>query len=160
MMMRSIILGLLLVSSLVVVAGCGSKGFGLKVEYVEGIVTLDGEPLADVSVTFIPKTEGGSEEAASGYSNEKGVYKLSSMNGDPEKGAVAGEYVVNVSKIEVQDPTAGMSYEQRTMMSGSTPIVKQIQLLPAIYQDRTNTPLSFTVKSGKNKIDLDLKSNP
>ena len=158
MMMRSI-LGLLLVSTLVI-AGCGPKGSGLRVEYVEGIVTLDGQPLEGASVTFIPKTEGGTIEAASGYSNEKGVYKLSSMNGDPEKGAVAGEYIVNVSKVEIDDPTAGMSYEQRTMMTGNTPIVTQTQILPAIYQDRMNSPLSATVNKGKNKIDLELKSSP
>jgi len=151
------ILGLLIICSLLMFAGCGSKGRGLKVEYVEGVVTLDDQPLEGASVTFIPKTEGGKEESASGYSDEKGVYKLSSVNGDPGKGAVAGEYVVNVSKVKVEDPKAGMSYEQATV---STTVVKQIQELPAIYQDRKNSPLTFTVKPGKNKIDIELKSKP
>jgi len=156
-MMRSV-LGLLFVGLLFVFPGCGQKGHGLKVEYVEGIVTLDGQPLAGVSVTFIPKSEGGGAEAASGFSNEKGVYKLSSMNGDPEKGAVAGEYVVNVSKVEVDDPKAGVPYEQAVKMTNV--VVQQKQLLPAVYQDRRTSPLSFTVNKGKNKIDIELKSNP
>ncbi|MCL2347142.1 MAG: hypothetical protein FWC50_02655 [Planctomycetaceae bacterium] len=151
------ILGLLLVGSLLMFAGCGPKGRGLKVEYVEGVVTLDGQPLEGASVTFIPKAEGGKEESASGYSHAGGAYKLSSINGDPEKGAVAGDYVVNVSKVKVEDPKAGMSYEQATM---STAVVKQTQLLPKVYQDRKNSPLSFTVKPGKNKFDLELKSKP
>ena len=151
------ILGLLLAGSLLMFAGCGPKGHGLKVEYVEGVVTLDDQPLEGASVTFVPKTEGGKEESASGYTNESGMYKLSSMNGDPEKGAVAGDYVVNVSKVKVVDPKAGMSYEQATM---STAVVKQTQLLPTIYQDRKNSPLSFTVNPGKNKINLELKSKP
>ena len=151
------ILGLLLVGSILMFAGCGPKGHGLKVEYVEGVVTLDGQPLEGASVTFVPKTEGGKEETASGHTNKSGVYKLSSVNGDAEKGAVAGDYVVNVSKIKVEDPKEGMSYEQATM---STKVVKQVQLLHKDYQDRKNSPLSFTVKPGKNKIDLELKSKP
>jgi len=151
------IFGLLLIGSLLMFAGCGSKGHGLKVEYVEGVVTLDGQSLEGASVTFIPKTEGGNAETASGHSDEKGVYKLSSVNGDPMKGAVAGDYVVNVSKIKVDDPKTGMSYEQAAM---STTVAKQTQLLPKVYQDRKNSPLTFTVKPGKNKIDIELKSNP
>lgn len=156
--MKRGILSLFLIGSLLLmVVGCGPKGRDLKVEYVEGVITLDGQPLASAAVTFRPKNEGGKEEAASGYTNTSGVYKLSSMNGDPEKGAIEGEYVVTVSKIEVHDPTAGMSYDEATT-SGLQ--VTQKELLPTVYQDRKNTPLSATVNKGKNKIDLELKSKP
>jgi len=146
--------GLLLIGSLLAV-GCGQKGRGLKVEYVEGIVTLDGQPLGHASVTFIPANEGGQEEVALGYSDMNGVYKLSSLNGDPDRGAVAGEYIITVSKIEVHDPKAGMSHEEA---AASRLEVTQTQILPRIYQDRQNTPLSATVNKGRNKFDIELSS--
>ena len=156
-MIRRSLLGLLLAGSLLVFAGCGPKGRSLQVEYVEGVITLDGRPLDEVSVMFIPKNEADGIEVASGYSNANGVYKLSSMNGDPERGAMAGDYIVTVSKVEVHDPKAGMSYEEA---SASTLDVIQKQLLPTVYQDRRNTPLSFTVNKGRNKIDIELKRKP
>ena len=156
-MIKQSIFWLLLVGSLMFV-GCGPKGRSLQVEYVEGIITLDGQLVSEASVTFIPKNEGDGTEAAGGYSNESGVYKLTSMNGDPEKGAIAGEYLVTISKIEVNDPTAGLSEAEAAKLSGVAST--QTQLLPKIYQDRKNTPLSFTVNKGKNKINIELKSNP
>ncbi|MDR2704402.1 MAG: hypothetical protein LBC02_01360 [Planctomycetaceae bacterium] len=137
--------------------GCGSQGKGLKVEYVEGIITLDSEPVSNASITFIPITETDGTEAAGGYSNEKGVYKLTSGNGDPEKGALQGEYRVLVSKIESKDLTKGKEYGTPT---GYQPTFKQTQLLPVIYQNREKSPLKATVKKGKNKIDFQLTQNP
>jgi hypothetical protein len=32
--------------------------------------------------------------------------------------------------------------------------------LPEVYRDRDKTPLTATVKKGKNKIPLELKKNP
>jgi len=77
--------------------------------------------------------------------------------GDPDRGAVAGDYIVTVSKIEVHDPKAGMSHEEA---SASRLEVVQTQVLPRIYQDRQNTPLSATVNRGRNKIDIELNSKP
>jgi len=143
-----------------VAVGCGPKGRTLRVEYVEGVVTLDGQPVAGAMISFIPKNEGGKEETASGYSDERGVYKLTSMNGNPERGAVEGEYIVTVSKIEIVSPsTEGMSYEE-VAASPERFQSTQTQLLPVIYQNRNNTPLSATVNRGRNKIDLELLSNP
>jgi hypothetical protein len=133
--------------------GCGSSGKGLKVEHVEGIIMLDGEPVFKASVTFISVTETEGMEAAGGYSNENGVYKLTSGNGNPEKSAVLGEYRILVSKIETKDLTEGLEYGTST---GYNETVKQIQLLPEIYQNCDKSPLKTTVQKGKNKIDIQL----
>lgn len=140
-----------------IVVGCGSRGKGLRVEYVEGVITLDGEPLPKASVTFVPINDSENSEAAGGYSDDKGVYKLTAGNGDPEKGAVAGEYRVLVSKIEAKDLAEGKPYGASTGYSVSW---TQTQLLPIIYQDRDKSPITATVKKGKNKINLELKSTP
>ncbi|MDR1959080.1 MAG: carboxypeptidase-like regulatory domain-containing protein [Planctomycetaceae bacterium] len=140
------------------ISGCGTEGKGLRVEYVEGVISLEGKPLPGASVTFIPLAEDGAMEAAGGYSNENGVYRLTSGNGNSEKGAVLGEYRVLVSKIEAKDLTEGKEYGTST---GYAKTFTQKQLLPSVYQDRTKSPLRATVKKGKNKgLDFDLKSNP
>jgi len=156
-MTKQNILGLLLVGLLITAIGCGPPGRGLRVEFVEGTVTLDGQPLDGVLITFIPVNEGDGTESALGRSNERGVYRLSSMNGDPERGAVAGEYRITASKVFVDDPMEGMS-TQEAAASGLE--VTHTEVLPAIYRDRKNTPLSATVNKGRNKIDLELTSNP
>ncbi|MCL2624736.1 MAG: carboxypeptidase-like regulatory domain-containing protein [Planctomycetaceae bacterium] len=151
----SISLGLILL--LIGIAGCTPRGKGLKVEYVEGVVTLDGNPVPSASVTFVPIVDAEGAEAAGGYTNEQGVYKLTSGNGDPEKGALAGEYRVLVSKIEAKDLSEGQEYGTATGYNVSW---SQTQLLPTIYQDRSKSPLTATVNKGKNKIPLELTKNP
>ncbi|GHT43611.1 hypothetical protein FACS189443_7220 [Planctomycetales bacterium] len=128
----------------------------MKVEYVEGIVTLDGELVLGANVVFVPLTKGeGTIEAAGGMSDGQGRYKLSSMNGDPEKGAVAGKYRVLIEKVEVRDLTVNGS--QRRI--GDLDYI-QISLLPKIYGDKEKSPLTATVNPGKNNIDLELKKQP
>ena len=155
MIRTSISLGVILL--LMVMAGCGPRGKGLKVEYVEGVITLDGEIVPNAFVEFSPDSNSEGAEAASGYSNDQGVYKLTSGNGDAEKGAVAGEYRIIVSKIESKDLTEGQEYGSST---GYAKTFSQTHLLPEIYRDREKTPLTATVKKGKNKIPLELKKNP
>lgn len=141
--------------------GCGPPGKGLKVEFVEGIIKLDGEPLPQASVTFIPIKEDGVMEAAGGYTNDKGVYHLTSGNGDAEKGAVAGEYRVLISKISSKSLNESSGGEYNPGPGGYAVTYEQTQLLPKIYQDRTNSPLTATVKKGKNKnMDFELSSTP
>jgi len=136
----------------VFVAGCGPKGSGLNTQFVEGIITLDGNPCGSVSITFVPKTEG-SGERAGGLSNDEGRYTLSSASGDPGKGALEGEYIVLVSKTESVDlatPTVGPSGD---------PVTTEVRsVLHESYRNERQTPLSATVEKGKNKIDFALES--
>ncbi len=140
------------------VSGCGPKGKGLKVEYVDGTVTMDGEPVAEASVIFVPATDTPPMETATGMTNEKGVFTLTSPNGNPQAGAVAGEYKVLISKIIAKSLTEGKEYGTST---GYAVPYTQTHLLPAVYRDPKNTPLTATVKKGKNKgMDFELKSEP
>jgi hypothetical protein len=60
-----------------------------------GKVTLNGEPVSGASVMYVPATGG---RAASGVTDENGVYRMSSYD-DPELGVAVGEHRVSVSKI-------------------------------------------------------------
>ena len=153
-------------------AGCGPKGKGLKTEYVEGIITLNGAPLEGASVQFSPadafstNPAPGQPEMANGLTDKSGKYTLSSINGDVGKGAVAGEYRVLVTKIkattaeldESGKPVDGKGFGRDAAGNAITTI--QEDLIPVIYRDRKKSPLSYTVVPGKNlKVDFDLKSD-
>ena len=62
-----------------------------------GTVTLDGEPVAQASLMFIPD----SGRPASGNTNTNGAFELSSYGGND--GLPAGNYRVTVSKLVLKD---------------------------------------------------------
>ena len=151
-MFRSIVCVFIALATLMAL-GCGTKGKGLKVEFVTGKVTLDNEPIAEASVIFVPKTDTPPMETASGITDANGVYKLTSGNGDPQAGAVEGEYTVLVSKILAKSLREGQDYAAST---GYNVPYTQTHLLPAKYRDNKATPLSATVKRGKNTLNFEL----
>ena len=131
--------------------GCFSYGpFKANTQVVEGIVLLDGEPIADAIIKFVPSEESKETgELATGLTNANGKFDLTSLYGNRGRGALQGTYKVIVSKEKsdwVIDKRTGEGYTVAT------------QLLPAIYQDETKTPLEVTVKKGKNKVTLELQS--
>lgn len=157
-MLRSLNIVLFLVAGCFV-TGCGTKSSGLKVEYVEGIVTLDGKVVEGASVTFISQ---GAGESAGGVSGPDGSYLLTSENGDIDKGALAGNYKVTVKKVESKnymnpDGTYAPDAPKDLATGGKLGSV-QTNLLPKQYSMISSTPLNFTVAPGKNKIDLELKN--
>ena len=139
--------------------GCGEKVKGVKTEYIDGVVKLDGKIVPEgTSVRFLPVTEGKGEPAG-GYTDKNGVYKLSSNSGAPEKGALEGEYKIVLSKMETTeyeegDPKAPRDNRGDQMLSTSK------EILPKIYTDKKTTPLTYTVVKGKQKFDLELSSTP
>ena len=136
-------------------AGCGRRGSDLDTQFVEGIVKLDGTPIEGVTLRFIPKNPEVGEEAG-GISDAGGSYRLSSLRGDPGKGALEGEYIVLASKSEVVElPQPRLNRE-----TGDYVTSELKPIIPAVYQDAAKTKLTKTVVRGKNKIDIELESSP
>ena len=135
--------------------GCQPKGTGVNTQFVEGVVTLDDAPLNAVSITFVPKMEGVGENAG-GLSDFNGRYTLSSLSGDPGKGALEGEYIILAAKSEP------FVFEKPIVspVSGDEITSELRPVLHEIYQNRQKTPLSATVVKGKNRIDIKLESKP
>ena len=131
------------------ISGCKK---GIDANLVEGLVTLDGQPLAGASVTFYDPND--DSKTAGGFSNEKGVYRLTPYGGQGGEGAFTGDYVVTVTKSETVPLPKPITYDDGSVSTETT----QHILLP-VYRDRKNTPLKFPVVKGKNKIDLELKSS-
>ncbi|MDR3198147.1 MAG: hypothetical protein LBU34_09800 [Planctomycetaceae bacterium] len=144
---------MILFCAIVFVLGCSPKVSYLPTEHVQGLVTLDGVPVTDALVTFIPANPDGI--AASGYSNAEGIYQLTAVGGEPQKGAVAGDYTVTVNKVEIKMIKTPSPYpnEEPTETAVQTPILHKN------YLNAKTSPLKATVVKGKNKIDLLLTKN-
>ena len=131
----------LLVASIVTVSfgsGCGGRG-GPPLGTVTGKVTLDGEPVPGLSVTFVPE-EGGSPSY--GGTNENGEYRL--FFNQKRAGAELGSHKVIIENREPETDDSGKLIDD-------TPIVK----IPKKYQQPGQ--LTADVSSGRNNIDFDLE---
>ena len=116
--------------------GCGGGGEELpELGLVTGTVTLNGEPLPDVLVTFQPES---GAQSSQGTTDEEGAYEI--IYGDFAagiEGAVLGSHTV-------------------TIVQGDPANVPDDEKLPARYN--MNSELKADVQAGENSIDFDLKT--
>jgi hypothetical protein len=144
--------------------GCGG-GPTLKTEYVEGVVTLDGTPVAGATVTFTPVNPD-QGVSAGGKTDENGVYKLTAVGTGEEVaaidgGTVPGEYYVAVQKQVVETPISQEEAEEQGIeYVAPEPGSQEVQyLVPKKYKIPAKSGLTATVKEGKNDIPLALTSD-
>ncbi len=128
--------------ALILVAGCSH---GPEKTYpVEGLVTLDGKPLAGGSVLFDSLDPGnsGRRYTARGTIDPQGRYRLSTFG--RYDGAVAGRHravvLPDLSQL-TDDPAAPL------------PVT-----VPPRYSALETTDLEYEVKPGENRIDVELHS--
>ena len=151
------------------VLGCETPTPTLDTVPVSGKVTLDGAPVDGAKVVFAPASGGGT--AASGVTDAGGRYKLTTLN--PGDGALAGSYLVMISKTEQvgEDPAAaavkpGMSDEEATKaameahVAGEKTDPEFRDLLPAKYKDPAASGLKAEVaKGGQTEFNFELESD-
>lgn len=134
---RTQLAGLLLI---VIASGCGGAD-GPEIASVRGTIKMDGEPLPNATVLFIPQAGG---RPAGARTDENGEYELNFGSG--RQGAIPGENKVRISTLS--DP---MPDEEGNMVPGSPEKVPR--------QFNTATTLTFTVEDGKENIaDFDISS--
>jgi hypothetical protein len=121
--------------------GCGRVD-GPQLATVSGTVTLDGKPVPQVNITFVPETQGGSPSFGSTDAN--GKYTL--LFSQDRAGAMLGKHRV---EIEAQEPEVGDDGE---------PIAPAAEVVPIPVKFSQPGALSAEVKSGNNTIDFPLKS--
>ena len=134
-------------------------------EYVEGTVTLDGTPIAEATVMFVPVSEG-EGASASGMTDENGVYRLTAANVGGEMGAAGGgtlpgEYYVGVSKNESNEPMSEEeAYDKGVEFvppsAEKAPEIKHV--VPVKYNNAKESGIKVTVKAGDNDIPIELTS--
>jgi hypothetical protein len=119
-------------------AGCGTNGLtGLY--KVKGKITLQGQPIDDVVVTFKPIEVDPAKRPAGGRSTADGTFVISTLK--PNDGAYPGKYKVLVGKF--------VANKAQTLSSDTVPMK---------YRNAETTPIEYEVKAGKNAlltIDID-----
>lgn len=125
--------------------GCGRSG--PAVEFVEGLVLLDGKPLEGAAVGLTPID--GKGLPATGRTDAAGVFRpTSTRGGRPEGGAMVGEYVVTVAKTGYDFGGKPPPAEGDT-----TTVVPIRSFVPDQYADAAKSPLRMIVKPGGGGVD-------
>jgi hypothetical protein len=142
----------LLLPTLTLLSACASKsGDGLETAPVTVTLTLDGSPLADARIAFVPPQN---PVPAAGTTDANGVAKLTTYTtGD---GAVLGNHNVMVLKSEVTGAAA--ADQDSTDYDPNAPAQKVKNLIPAKYNNPGTSGFSAEVKKGKNEFKFDLLS--
>lgn len=136
------------------IAGC--SGGGPDVQYVEGVVTLDGKPVEGATVGFSP-VDAATGLAAVGTTDADGVFRLTAMQGgEPESGTTVGQYKVTVTKTTVTSASAEETQKMqddpnygKTSQGISAP-PKAIAEVPTKYNNPETSGIEVTVKDGRN----------
>jgi hypothetical protein len=142
----SALLGLVLTA---LPAGCGKAAPPAIVE-AEGIVRLNGKPLAKATVRFIPQNDLGAEYVATGVTDGAGRFTLT-CNG--KLGACAGENRVLVMEsplpARVRGEDAQVELAKYLQSLGGRPI-------PPKYANLADSPLTANVTADKKEHVLEL----
>jgi hypothetical protein len=135
------------------IIGCGSGG--PKLNFVEGVVTVEGKPIANASVTFSPVS--GSGLSSVGSTDGSGKYVLMSAGGDGGVGAVEGVYEVAVSKTDLPASSSGSNQGSSDEPPARIAVMPKAEI-PAEYSNPKTSGLRATVIAGKNTdVNFDLK---
>jgi hypothetical protein len=141
---------------IVAVVGCG-KQTGPRVQFVKGIVRLDGQPLEGATVSLTPQA-GGTGLPAYGMTTAGGEFVLTSARGGAvNAGAVAGDYLVTVKKMQVvREADIGVlitrqEYERQMRENvGLLGFQPEAAVVPKAYGMAETSGLRVTVKQGRN----------
>ena len=146
------------VVALLMLGGCSGDS---RVGKVQGMVKLDGKPVADAGVSFTP-IDGG--RSAFGVTAADGSFELTSYEiGD---GAQIGNHVVTIMAVdeEVSSKAEELAEEHGSLAEVMSPKAMQPKekwRVPEPYSDASTSGLEFEVKSGEvNLAEFDLDPNP
>lgn len=140
----------ILVLSMAAIWGCSR---GPAVQYVEGLVTLNGKPVEGAIVTYTPS---GAGLGAAGTTDASGVYRLNPLTGRAGGGTLVGDYLVAVRKWEYPDPgpapdpsdqKAYTVWQEKSLKAASR---EPTYITPKAYGDAATSGLRATVKKGRN----------
>ena len=143
-----------------ILVGCGGEDRPDLVP-VSGVVTYQGQPLANAEVVF---QNDKAPRAAVGTTDAQGKFRLQSY--ENFDGAVPGDHVITVSKIQadaaisgadVDDPSAAYGGGMDAAASGDMSAISKSEL-PDKYADPATSNLKETVtKEGPNEFEINLE---
>lgn len=149
---RRIDLAAVVVAAVIAITvGCNNSKF--KFAEVAGRILLDGEPVPEAKVVFMPTAandDGESGPYSQGVTDTDGRYELNTMDVDPRAGAVVGPHRVIVSTKQAHMDPDVMDLE----------IIDVPESIPWEYTYYKKTPLKFEVpSSGAEDADFALESS-
>ena len=145
---------MLFVFLLFLLGGCQQ---GLKVNYVEGIVTLDGVPVEAADVSFVPPETVDLSDLTgpvlgSGRTDANGKFTISTFRGSKvDAGTTIGNYTVTIVKKELANPPTGP-------VEGAY-MPRWLYHVPKIFEDSLDSPIKIEVVKGKNTFTVALKGD-
>ncbi|MDZ7617272.1 MAG: hypothetical protein U1E05_09720 [Patescibacteria group bacterium] len=148
--------------AMVWLAGCGDSG--PRCVPVGGTATLDGKPLANKSVMFVPES-GTAGNGATAHTDQAGKYSLTAIVFGATRnypGVPAGRYRVTVNEAAtLAGQTAAVGVETDEVPPAMVlDSAERKSDIPAAYTSEKTTPLVFDVPESGDTIDLELVSNP
>jgi hypothetical protein len=125
----------------VVLQAAGCNRSGLELVPVEGVIKLNGAPIAGAGVVFSPSSAG---LPAMDITDANGEFSLVTANQD---GAKVGEYRVSVSKIQTTEIPQQYGF----------PIYQTKHLIPDKYSKTATSGLTANVVDDDNFFEFDLQ---
>src|SRR5262249_16316071 len=139
--------------ALLALGGCAKSP--PPVTEVEGVVMLDGNPLPNARVEFVPQlSDFGAEMNSSGITDEQGKFRLI-CNHQQQTGAVVGKHRVLVTDRPLPRELRGQ--DERSQRGAGEFLAKlKNRPIPASYGNVSQTPLEVEVKADQKSYTLNL----
>jgi hypothetical protein len=139
----------------VLIVGCQR---GPQFACVEGVVFLDGKPLPDAEVQFIPDiTQQAKGPPASAYTDKDGRYQVLA---DGNSGVVVGKNRVSINDARIMMSGNGVDAESG-ISAPAKPARASRNRVPAEYSDALRSPLGvLNIQPGSQTVRLEMKTKP
>ena len=141
------LLALVLTILVLMLTGCGSEG--PEFVPVSGTVSLNGKPISEAVVTFVPKQAG---KPAMGFTDKQGHFSLSTSEGDD--GVIAGPYYATVTSLDGN----AVHVDAQGLSTGIRMRPRKKSILPRRYALFGTSGLSYEVQAGMEPISIELTS--
>jgi hypothetical protein len=135
--------------TLVAISGCGSEEDRIALQPVSGIVTMNGKPLANASIVFLPEAGNAVSTPGNDVSGPEGTFKLMWRN---RAGVSPGKYKAIVTE---SSPAENLTTGVDPYMARLGKEVSQTARKNAVAPARKEFPVE--VSATKATFDFDLK---
>lgn len=153
---RSFYQSVLLVWMSLTLAGCSGSD-NVEVFPVRGVVRFEGKPMSGGgSISFIPSVSQQGKNAG-GIIEADGTFVMTTyIEGD---GAMVGTFRVIINQTTSQEPDFGGDSDApgAAQNAGAVKTVGNTDLIPTIYADPANSPITVTIEAkDNNELTIDL----
>lgn len=133
----------------VLVAGCGGSGSRAKTVAVSGVLLLDGQPVPEARIRFVPTNPDG--RPAIGDTDASGKFKLSTF--EPGDGIIPGEYDADITS----NTAPSKAVDTSDMAAKIASVEPKDGSVPEKYRDTKTSQLHYTFTEQDTNRVLEVK---